>query len=98
MRPVPVAATFPVSRVIIPEPIPEAMLAVPPCPEIDEITWGDARQASDLYRRCKDLRGQRIKDLAATVKGRWQWLERQAEQARQDNEAIRKRVEKLNER
>ena len=72
------------------------MLQVPPCADVDETTWGDAKNASDIYRRCSDLRGQRIHDLAVTITGRWEWMEKQAEKARADNESIRKQVEKLN--
>ena len=80
-------------RVIIPESIPEDLLTVPECPEIDEITWGDARRASDQYRRCKDLRGQRIEDIATTVRGRWQWLRDQALAVEADNKEIEERLE-----
>lgn len=76
-------------EVIIPEDVPEDLLAVPDCPEVDEISWGDARRASDQYRRCKDLRGQRIEDIAITVRGRWKWLREQADGVRQDNIRVR---------
>ena len=81
-------------KVIIPEPIPDDLLTVPACPEVDEITWGDGRAASDHYRRCKDLRGQRIHDLATTVRGRWDWLRGQKQEIEQDDaEAIDEAVE-----
>lgn len=78
--------------VIIPEDVPEDLMAVPPCPEVDEITWGDARSASDHYRRCKDLRGQRIEDLGHTVRGRWDWLREQAKGVEKDNAEIIERA------
>lgn len=80
--------------VIIPEPIPEDLLSVPVCREIDEITWGDARDASDEYRRCKDLRGQRIKDIAVTVRGRWEWLRNQQPLVDDDSDKIRAAADK----
>lgn len=76
-------------KVVIPEPIPEDILAVPSCPEIDEVTWGDARRASDQYRRCKDLYAQRIRDIATTVRGRWDWLAEQAAAIEADNQEIK---------
>lgn len=80
--------------VILPERIPDALLTVPECPEFDEITWGDARSASDHYRRCKDLRGQRIDDLRAVVVSRWEWLHNQAELIEEDNERLRREIGK----
>ncbi len=52
-------------------------MTVPDCLEMDEIQWSDARKASEHYRTCKDLRGQRIQDLSSTVRGRWKWLKDQ---------------------
>ena len=65
------------------------MLLVPDCPEIDEIKWGDARKASEHYRNCKDLRGQRIEDLAVTIRGRWQWMREQYKKTQSDNQTIK---------
>lgn len=79
--------------VIIPEPVPDDLLSVPDCPESDEITWGDARRASDAYRRCKDLRGQRIEDIGVTVRGRWDWMRSQADAVRMDNQVVRDAVD-----
>jgi len=79
--------------VIIPEEIPADLLSVPSCPEKDEINWSDARAASDHYRRCKDLRGQRIHDLAVTVRGRWEWLREQAHAVESDNKIIEETIE-----
>ena len=85
----PTVITVEKREVIIPEPIPEDLLAVPDCPEVDEITWGDARRASDQYRRCKDLRGQRIEDIGVTVRGRWDWLREQAVLVREDDQTVK---------
>ena len=79
--------------VIIPEEIPEDLFTPPDCPEIDEITWADARGASEHYRTCKDLRGQRIKDIGITARGRWDWMREQAEGIKEDNQKLKASTE-----
>lgn len=83
------------TRVISPEPIPEDQLEIPPCEEVDEIKWGDARSASDHYRRCSDLRGERLRSLISTVLGRWKWIDAEAVRVEEDNVRIREEAERL---
>lgn len=83
------------TKVIVPEEIPADQLEVPPCEEVDEIKWGDARNASDHYRRCSDLRGERLKSLISTIKGRWKWILEESEKVEEDNAAIEKEADKL---
>jgi hypothetical protein len=63
------------------------------CPEVDEITWGDARAASEHYRGCRSLCIQRIGDLKTTINGRWNWMREQKTEVDADNQSIIDRVQ-----
>lgn len=80
-------------EVIIPEIIPSDLLQPPDCPERDEIKWGDARAASEHYRKCKDLSAQRIRDIKTTVDGRWDWLRNKKKELKQDAIDLKNKIE-----
>jgi len=83
------------TKVIVPEVIPEDQLTIPPCDERELITWGDARDAADYYEDCSDLRGQQMKNLVSTLRGRWRWMQEQKKAAEEENAFIEAEAAKL---
>ena len=60
--------------VVMPDPADEDLMVLEYCSEVVEITWGDAKNASDHYRRCKDNLERQRDDLVTFIRELYRFL------------------------